>query len=258
MEEQWKSVRGYEGKYIVSDRGRVLSLPSVTRPEVYEMKVRYPYGRAYKSVELIDKNGKKHNPRVHRLVAEAFIPNPDNKEQVNHKDGNPGNNCVDNLEWVTPSENTQHAYDTGLAKAYGHDKKPVVMIDDFGCEVKRFDSVAEAAIEIERSKSSITYAIKHGCRSGGYYWKVDGDVAWKLPGNKNVAKRVPVVSVDSNGNAMVWESIHKAQLELGVPRGNILACLKGKLQHAGGYKWYSAKQNDKGYPVYDAFVKVVE
>lgn len=172
MEEQWKSVRGYEGKYIVSDRGRVLSLPSVTRPDVYEMKFRHPFGRSYKSVELTDKDGVKHNLRVHRLVAEAFIPNPDNKEQVNHKDGNPGNNCVDNLEWVTPSENTKHAYKNGLVKdnTKSYLKKAVRKIDEFGVCIESFDSLTEAADSIGVTKQSIRYAITHGTRSGGYRW----------------------------------------------------------------------------------------
>ena len=63
------------------------------------------------------KNGKKHQTRlIHRIVAESFIPNPEQKPIVNHKDGNKLNNRVENLEWVTFSENTQHAWDTGLIK----------------------------------------------------------------------------------------------------------------------------------------------
>lgn len=64
------------------------------------------------------KDGKGSSKRIHRLVAEAFIPNPDNKPDVNHKDGNKHNNNVENLEWVTKSENMIHAYETGLNKPH--------------------------------------------------------------------------------------------------------------------------------------------
>ena len=117
--EIWLPVRGYEGLYEVSDKGRVRSK---------DREVQYSDGRVikkkgkflsisagangYENVKLYkDKKAKNHS--VHRLVAEAFIPNPDDKPQVNHKDRNPLNNGFENLEWVTHQENADHAVATG-------------------------------------------------------------------------------------------------------------------------------------------------
>lgn len=82
-----------------------------------KIKVPQPTDNGYLKVDLYD-SGKKSSKRIHRLVAEAYIPNPYNKPDVNHKDGNKHNNSVSNLEWVTKSENMIHAYQTGLNKSH--------------------------------------------------------------------------------------------------------------------------------------------
>lgn len=101
-------------------------------------------------VKNIDTKGSKKilgkTYQVHRLLAEAFIPNPENKPLVNHKDGNKLNNNLDNLEWCTYRENTQHASDTGLI-SHSKNWKSVVQYDLNGVELKRFSSVKEAKKE---------------------------------------------------------------------------------------------------------------
>ena len=109
MKEEWRPIKGYEGLYKVSNMGRVKSL--------YYGKERILKTRnglhGYKHV-ILSKQATKKTSRVHRLVAEAFIPNPMNLPVVNHLDGNKHNNCVFNLEWCTVKENTNHAIKTGL------------------------------------------------------------------------------------------------------------------------------------------------
>jgi len=105
--QNWKSVPGYEAAYMVSDAGLVFSCKS-GRLLTLSLTT---HGYIRVSLNTGHKSSVKH---VHRLVAEAFIPNPDNLPQVNHKDGDRLNNNVSNLEWCNNSQNQQHAYDTGL------------------------------------------------------------------------------------------------------------------------------------------------
>lgn len=111
--EEWRTV-SEDSNYIVSNTGRVRRVGS---NKDHSLKSKGENG--YLSVDLYS-NGKRKIRRVHRLVAKEFIPNPNNKPQVNHKDGNRQNNNVDNLEWVTGKENCQHAWKNGLVRpSYG-------------------------------------------------------------------------------------------------------------------------------------------
>lgn len=110
--EIWKDIEGYEGLYQVSNKGRVKSL----RLRDALILTSHPAFGKYPSVHLRKDNGNKP-VSIHILVAKAFIPNPENKPVVNHKDGNKNNCDVENLEWVTCSENTLHAYKIGLMKS---------------------------------------------------------------------------------------------------------------------------------------------
>lgn len=104
--EIWKDIIGYEGKYKISDRGFVKSISYNRTGKERILSERIIDG--YNQVALY-KDGKVKNKYVHRLVAENFIPNPNNLKEVNHIDGNKLNNCVENLEWVSAKQNSTHA-----------------------------------------------------------------------------------------------------------------------------------------------------
>ena len=104
----WEDIKGYEGIYNINTKGDVKSVRNNKILKQFTTKC------GYKSVEL-NLNGKAKKFLIHRLVAETFITNSNNKPHVNHKDGNKSNNDVSNLEWVTRSENMHHAYDNNLA-----------------------------------------------------------------------------------------------------------------------------------------------
>ena len=107
--EQWKPIDGTDGKYEVSSFGRVRT--NGKRPGLLTL-TKQPKGYLYAMIQL--NNGKQKNCRVHRLVAEHFLTNPDNLPTINHLDGNKLNNHVSNLEWCTYQANMQHAVRTGL------------------------------------------------------------------------------------------------------------------------------------------------
>lgn len=144
VNEVWRDIKGYEGYYQVSNLGEIRSLPRYrieNGEKKYLMKgiilKQSITSTGYKKVELMV-DGDKKSCKVHRLVAEAFLINTFDKPYVNHKDGNPLNNVVDNLEWCTQAENMKHARETGLTvytqDTINHDE----LIKDYLCNTAKF------------------------------------------------------------------------------------------------------------------------
>ena len=137
MKEIWKDIKGYEGMYQVSNLGRVRSLKYRDKKGIHILK-EYTNKNGYKVIDLYFKGKKTCN--IHRLVAKAFIPNPNNLPQVNHMDGNKTNNNINNLEWCSIKDNAIHAYKIGLYKSKKIGKRPVYCKE----ENKYFESCSEA------------------------------------------------------------------------------------------------------------------
>lgn len=122
--EVWKPIVGFEGIYEVSNLGRVKSLarveylPNMVRSRKARILMSVPHNKnRYRNLDLRNGNGKRKPISVHRLVAAAFIPNPNNYKEVNHIDSDRGNNKLENLEWVSAQENISHAHSKGVFSA---------------------------------------------------------------------------------------------------------------------------------------------
>lgn len=173
--ETWLPITGFENEYMCSNHGKVKSLPrngTVSYERILKPKLTWDGYYEY----ALQKHGKSKYVRAHVVVARAFLENPNNYPQVNHKDGNKLNNCVDNLEWCTLSHNVRHAYNMGLnPKRFGkeNDKsKKVYQYTLDGIFVKQWDSCRE----IER-QLGIPHCNVCACCTGrykkshGFIWK---------------------------------------------------------------------------------------
>lgn len=190
--EEWKPIEWYEGLYEISNKWIIISLVNWRR-KINRVKILKPSITTtwYYFVNLY-KHWIVRSKMIHRLVALTFIPNPENKPQVNHKDWNKLNNSLENLEWVTSSENVQHAWNTGLRKinenCYFIKNKPskwlfwwkhprsrrVLQYNKEWILIKKFNSLIEAWEYTVISRSSISECCSWKLKSaGGFIWKYE-------------------------------------------------------------------------------------
>lgn len=205
-DEIWKDIDGFDGQYRISNYGRVLSmnyhrsgqqrilrLHTPKRKTSTKSKDMYPY-------VILSKNAHTYVRKIHRCVANAFIPNPENKPYVNHIDGNINNNHISNLEWVTPSENNIHAYKvlgkhpaSGFKFGLNKRSKPIhqFYINEFGarCYIASYANVLAAELLTGIKACSIKQAARkkpsngRNCKylqAGGYVWEYADSLFVKL------------------------------------------------------------------------------
>jgi len=248
MKEIWKDIADYEGQYQVSNLGNVKSLnyQRSSKPHLIKQQITYD---GYHRVHI---GGKKHPLliTVHILVARAFIPNPDNKPQVNHIDGNKDNNCADNLEWVTGKENISHAIRTGLRKPENHiypkgdahyASKPVIQYDMQGNFVKLWNCQSEAARFYNCKPSSLINCARERIKScKGFLWRFPtGDIPVKITVSHNRLSPRIIRQYSLQGELIrEWSGFKEIMSEHPEYKApSLSACCHGSQKTAYGYKW---------------------
>ena len=230
MEEVWKDVVGYEGLYRVSNYGEIWSC--------YVNKMLSPSKTkdGYK-ICVLRKNKKTKSMLVHRAVATAFLPNPDNLPIVNHKDENKLNNFVDNLEWCTYSYNS--TYNDVHLRNKDRTRYKTYMYNKNGKLVNIFNSVHDAALWVGSSTGNISSCCTQAVRSGhkiltikeyvfSYVALQEEDVLKRFKPECRGKKGKNILVLSDDGSALrEYPSVRQASNDMGIPYSEIARAARG-------------------------------
>ena len=227
----WKKFiyEGIETDYSVSTEGEV-------RKDTTNYILSQSSQQDYKFVTLLI-NEQQKRMRVHRMVAMTFIENPDNKPYVNHINGIRYDNNVENLEWVTQSENIQHAVRTGLMQ--NGRKKAVIQYNLNGDRMATFESASEAARQTGGSQSKITMCCKRQRETANdYQWRYYDDIQDVQKVEKRFITGKKVAKCDEEGNILeIFPSFKEAARAVNGTSSAISRVCSGTNIRHKGYKW---------------------
>ena len=240
--EIWKPVVGYEGLYEVSSIGRIRSVDRTVfqqgRNQHYKgcVMTTFMNNSGYKAIRL-SKGNKKKGKLVHRLVAEAFLPNPSGFPCVNHKDEVKINNDVDNLEWCSLEYNVNYGSSTKRrAVKMG---KPIYTYSLKGEYLATFFSIREAERVTGVKRQTIGAVINKNKTAGEMFWRtcMSDNIEAIIPKNH----RLHIVQYDmQNKKIASYNSAHDAERKTGVKHEYICKCIRGIKESCGGFIWRKA------------------
>lgn len=218
--------------YYITEDGKCYN----TKTNKY-LKGQENYKNHYFSYNITLPNGSKKRLYVHRLVAEAFLEKPldKNKNQINHIDGDKSNNCVDNLEWVTAKENSEHCLQLELKKV-----RHVFCFNKEQKLIAEYLSIAEAAHSTNISWSIIQQEVNKKIKtlSGGFYWSYNKELG-QIKNYDNLGKAKEVNQYDLKGKYInTYSSTGEAARSLGLKsNSHIGECCRGKIKQYKGFIW---------------------
>jgi len=254
--EEWRDIPGYEGLYKISSIGRLKSVDRVSSigKQVKGIIRKLAYNKKGYLMTSLCKNGVSTTKTIHRMVAKAFIPNPNNLPQINHKNGIKTDNGVDNLEWCTNLENMQHAFSTGLKEGLtGENNGRAILsqeeVDYIKTKYNNGEKAKEIAKELNLKLSMVRYILNDGGWKFTYIdvekrddranWTKEHSINSLLSKfNKGEKPAVVVAQYTKEGKEIgKYRSINNAAIQTGVPRKSIEANVHNKAKHAGGFLW---------------------